>query len=165
MRTLEWLLWLRIGPSGMLLRTIYWTSVFLEVLRISWVAEQPLASQKGLSSMQQFLRQYRTDPSALLIADTIVRYSADRYKPWQQKHPSGRIGYRENTTAMFSISVFDHGGFYSPWNAVVELICYTSHRNEGNLSKQAIAGCWNTCSVTDNTRRRSVACYRAEQIG
>jgi hypothetical protein len=49
---------------------------------------------------------------------------------------------RKYQDVMFSISAFNHGGFYSFWNAVVELFCYTSHRNERNLSKQAIAGCW-----------------------
>jgi hypothetical protein len=78
---------------------------------------------------------YRTDPNSLLVIDTIVSSSADG-----TRFGRDRVS-KKYQDVMFSISVFDHGGFYSSWNVVVELICYTSHRNERNLLKQAIAGC------------------------
>jgi hypothetical protein len=38
-------------------------------------------------------------------------------------------------------SALDHGIFFLLWNVVVEISCYTGHRNDCNLWKRAIAGC------------------------
>jgi hypothetical protein len=46
-------IWLRIGTSGGLLWTRWWTSGFLKMLGISWVATQLAASQEGLSSVSK----------------------------------------------------------------------------------------------------------------
>jgi hypothetical protein len=52
----EWIgwIWLRIGTSGGLLWTRYWTFGFHKMLGSSWGAAQLTASQEGLSSMNNF---------------------------------------------------------------------------------------------------------------
>jgi hypothetical protein len=52
------LIWLRIGTSGGLLWTRWWTFEFHKMLRISWMAAQLAASQKGLSSMSEWGSEY-----------------------------------------------------------------------------------------------------------
>jgi hypothetical protein len=46
-------MWLRIGTSGGLLWTWWWTFGFLKMLGSSWVAAQLAASQEGLSSIRK----------------------------------------------------------------------------------------------------------------
>jgi hypothetical protein len=52
---MEWigLIWLRIGTSGRLLWTRYWTFGFHKMLGSSWVAAQLAAPQEGLSSVSK----------------------------------------------------------------------------------------------------------------
>jgi hypothetical protein len=52
-------LWLRIGTSGGLLWTRWWTFGFHKMLGSSWVAAQLAASQEGLSSVSKFLLHKR----------------------------------------------------------------------------------------------------------
>jgi hypothetical protein len=46
------LIWLRIGTGGGLLCIRWWTFGFHQMRGISWVAEDILASQEGLCSME-----------------------------------------------------------------------------------------------------------------
>jgi hypothetical protein len=52
---MEWigLEWLRIGTSGRLLWTRYWTFGFHKMLGSSWGAAQLIAPQEGLSSVSK----------------------------------------------------------------------------------------------------------------
>jgi hypothetical protein len=52
------LIWLRIGTSGGLLWTRYWTFGSHKMLGIFWVAAQLAASQEGLSSMSEWYLFY-----------------------------------------------------------------------------------------------------------
>jgi hypothetical protein len=47
----DWLIWLRIGTSGGLLWTRYWTFVFHKMLGSSWVAVQFASPEEGRSSL------------------------------------------------------------------------------------------------------------------
>jgi hypothetical protein len=49
------LMWLRIGTSGGILWTRYWTFGFHKMLGSSWVAAQFAASQEGLSSVSEWV--------------------------------------------------------------------------------------------------------------
>jgi hypothetical protein len=52
-------IWLRIGTSGGLLWTRWWTFGFLKMLGSSWVAAQLATSQEGLSSVSKYTTNYR----------------------------------------------------------------------------------------------------------
>jgi hypothetical protein len=78
------LIWLRIGTSGGLLWTRWWTFRFHKMPRNSWVAERLAASQEGLSydleNLQQFIKPlytirpcYSWDRFLLLTAEVWVQ--------------------------------------------------------------------------------------------
>jgi hypothetical protein len=52
------LIWFRVGTSGGLLWTWYWTFGFNKMLISSWVAAQLATSQEGLSSICEWVFQY-----------------------------------------------------------------------------------------------------------
>jgi hypothetical protein len=62
------LIWLRIGTSGGLLWTRYWTFGFHKMLESTWVAAQLAASQEGLSPTSERAESVRNVRSQAYIA-------------------------------------------------------------------------------------------------
>jgi hypothetical protein len=50
--SMDWMIWFKIGTSGVLLWTQKWAFRFHQILGISWVTEQLAASHEGFSFME-----------------------------------------------------------------------------------------------------------------
>jgi hypothetical protein len=68
-------IWLRIGTSGGLLWTRWWTFGFHKMVGSYWVAAQLAASQEGLSSMKLVIVIYINEPRPLVFVCAFT-YSA-----------------------------------------------------------------------------------------
>jgi hypothetical protein len=77
------LIWLRIGTGGRLLWVRWWTFGFHKMRGISWLADDLLASQEGLCSMELVMRHIRFEGSNYeLKDDSINAHNANNWHNW-----------------------------------------------------------------------------------